>query len=103
MPMKNKLKIDSSFAVDSDRVAAKSQKPFSHHVLIVVTMVVLYLPMFFFVLHLRSIYPHNTSLLDLSALHMLVVIALFLFPPLVLYMLGVKWHKNETYSDIKPQ
>ena len=100
--MKSKLKNNSTFAVDSDRVDAKSQKPFSHHVLIVVAIVVLYLPMFFYVLHLRSIYPQDTSLLELSAFHMIVVIALCILPPLVLYMLGIKWHKNETYSDIKP-
>ena len=58
-------------------------------------IIALYTPLVWYVLHLRSLYPGNTSIFSINLLQLLIVIALLIAPLLVLRKLGINIRGKE--------
>ncbi len=99
MPDQSKQSINNSLPSGSGSVDGNPQKPVFQHILNILTIVVFYIPLVFYLIHLRGIYPQGTSLLDLSVLHMILVIGLLIAPFLLLYLLGINWHVRDSDPD----
>ncbi|MDJ0832283.1 MAG: hypothetical protein QNJ69_02105 [Gammaproteobacteria bacterium] len=99
MPDQSKQSMNKPLPV-TDNFDGKPPKPIYQHILNILTIVVFYLPLVFLLIHLRGVYPQGTSVLDLSALHMILVIGLFITPLILLYMLGINWHAGDSDPDL---
>lgn len=70
----------------------------SHPILHCLAIIGLYIPLLWYTLYLREVYPHHTNLLDMEPLHLIMVIALLIAPQFALRSLGVKWRGKESSS-----
>ncbi len=99
MPDQSKQAINKPLPTSAGGIDGNPQKPVYQHLLNILTIVVFYLPLVFFLIHLRSVYPQDTSLLDLSTVHMILVIGLLITPLILLYLLGINWHVRDSNPE----
>ena len=55
----------------------------------------MYTPLLWYTLHLHTLYPQHTNVLEMNLLHLSVVVVLLIVPLLVLSSLGVRWQDKE--------
>lgn len=84
------------FTLDTDNSDKKPLGRIYYHVMHALVIIALYIPLLWYALHLRRLYPHNTNLLDIQPLHLAIVIGLIIAPLVILRLLGVKWQGRKS-------
>lgn len=72
------------------------QKPVSRITYLItqsLAIIAVFMPLIWYVVYLRGIYPDDTNLLAIDALHLIGAICLLISPLLVLHLLGIKWRR----------
>ena len=98
MTKKNEKSLNVSIDLVSDNADQKPLGRIYHPVLQCLTIIVLYLPLIWYVLYLRKSYSHDTIVLSLDPLHLIGVISLLIGPLFILHLLGINW-RNQSNED----
>ena len=101
MMKKDNKPLNISINLVTEKDGQKSLGHYCQYVMQCLVIIVAYIPLVLYVMHLHRLYPHDTSLLSLETFQLFSVIILIVAPLFILPLIGVNWrnntNENETY------